>query len=109
MAWVKPFCSFKPGINPAYAWEPLIVCGGRKRTRQQTTVRDWTATNITLKKGLTGAKPYEFCAWVFEVLGMGPDDELVDIFPGTGAVTGAWNTWVAGGPLPKERRDKGAA
>src|SRR5437016_2872910 len=41
MAWVKPFASFKPNINPAYAWEPIIVRGGRKRTRQQSTVRDW--------------------------------------------------------------------
>src|SRR5688572_9677356 len=31
MPWVKPFASFKPGINPAYAWEPIIVFGGRKR------------------------------------------------------------------------------
>lgn len=29
MAWVKPWCSFKPGVNPAYAWEPVIVGGGR--------------------------------------------------------------------------------
>jgi hypothetical protein len=49
MAWVKPFCSFKVNVNPAYAWEPVIVCGGRKRTRQQPTVRDWCAhvTEVT--------------------------------------------------------------
>src|SRR5690348_8239290 len=41
MAWVKPFCAFKVNVNPAYAWEPVIVRGGRKRTRQQETVRDW--------------------------------------------------------------------
>jgi hypothetical protein len=28
MAWVKPFAVFKPGVNPAYAWEPVIVGGG---------------------------------------------------------------------------------
>lgn len=27
-AWVKPFASFKPGVNPAYAWEPVIFLGG---------------------------------------------------------------------------------
>lgn len=27
MAWVKPFCSFKPGVGVAYAWEPVIVAG----------------------------------------------------------------------------------
>ena len=105
MAWVKPFCSFKPGINPAYAWEPLLVVGGRKRTREQTTVRDWTACNITLKKGLTGVKPYDFCAWLFDVLGMTPEDDLADLFPGSGAVSTAFEMWKVGGPVPKERRD----
>lgn len=108
MPWVKPFASFKPGVNPAYAWEPVIVFGGRKRTRQEKTVRDWVAANITIGKGLAGAKPYEFCAWLFEVLGMGPDDELIDMFPGSGAVTDAWHVWCAGGPLPKPRRDDSA-
>lgn len=23
-AWMKTFCSFKPNVNPAYAWEPVI-------------------------------------------------------------------------------------
>lgn len=27
-AWVKPFASFKPGVNPAYAWEPVVFRGG---------------------------------------------------------------------------------
>src|SRR5581483_6896549 len=51
MAWVKPFCIFKPGVNPAYAWEPVIMRGGRKRGRNLPTVRDWVSVNITLKKG----------------------------------------------------------
>lgn len=106
MAWCKPFCSFKPGINPAYAWEPVIVRGGRKRTREQRTVRDWVACNITLEKGLTGAKPYDFCAWLFDVLGMSPDDDLADLFPGSGAVTEALTQWRNGGPMPKPRRDE---
>ena len=93
MAWVKPFCIFKPGVNPAYAWEPVIVRGGRKRTRQQPTVRDWVSANVTLKKGMSGAKPPAFCAWLFDVLGMESDDELHDLFPGTGAVSDAWDAW----------------
>ena len=92
-AWVKPFASFKPNVNPAYAWEPVIVCGGRPRTRKQDTVRDWVSANITLKKGLTGAKPREFCYWLFEVLNLQPGDEFIDLFPGTGAVTEAWEVF----------------
>lgn len=94
-AWVKPFASFKPGVNPAYAWEPVLFFGGRKRERSERTVRDWHAENITLKRGLTGAKPEGFCFWLFDLLGAVPGDELTDLFPGTGAVTAAWERYVA--------------
>ena len=93
MAWVKPFCSFKPYVNPAYAWEPVIVYGGRKRGRKKQTVRDFVICNITLKKGLSGAKPKEFCFWLFEILGMEKEDTLDDLFPGTGIVTRALKEW----------------
>ena len=93
-AWVKPFCSFKPGVNPAYAWEPVVFKGGRQpRSLSENTVRDWVSCNITLKKGLTGAKPEGFSFWLFELMGMQPDDEFVDLFPGTGGVTDAWNKY----------------
>ena len=96
MAWVKPFCSFKPGVNPAYAWEPVIVGGaGRKRDRKEPTVRDWVSANITLKKGLSGAKPEAFSLWLFDVLGMQQGDLLVDIFYGSGAVSEAYKKWSA--------------
>lgn len=93
MAWVKPFASFKPNVNPAYAWEPVIVRGGRKRPRTEPTVRDWVSANITLRKGLSGAKPPVFCFWLFDVLGMQAGDEFDDIFPGTGGVSLAWDEY----------------
>jgi hypothetical protein len=93
MAWVKPFAVFKPNVNPAYAWEPILVKTGRKRSRQQPTVRDWVSANITLKRGLVGVKPAEVCEWLFEVMNMKPSDEFVDLFPGSGAVTDAWTQW----------------
>ena len=93
MAWVKPFCSFKPGVPVAYAWEPIIVKGGRKRLRAQPTVRDWVSENITLKKGLTGVKPEKFCFWLFGVVNLLPEDEFFDLFPGSGAVTRAWDSF----------------
>jgi hypothetical protein len=96
MAWVKPFAIFKPGVNPGYCWEPVLVRGGRKRGRDKPTVRDWVSCNITLKKGLVGVKPPPVCEWLFEVLGAEPGDVLDDIFPGSGAVTAAWDQWVAG-------------
>lgn len=93
-AWVKPFASFKPGINPAFAYEPVIFkpCK-RKHKRSEPTVRDWVAASITLKRGLVGAKPEAFCLWLFDLLGMRSDDELTDLFPGTGVVGRTWDRW----------------
>lgn len=94
MAWVKPFASFKPGVNPAYAWEPVLVRGGRRRGRAVPTVRDWVSANITLRRGLAGAKPVAFCLWLFQVLGLRAGDAFHDLFPGTGAVTAAWRDYI---------------
>jgi len=95
MAWVKPFCIFKPNVNPAYAWEPVLVRGGRKRGRDMPTVRDWCRCNITLKRGLCGVKPDDVCFWLFDVLNMQPQDEFDDLFPGSGAVSRAWEQYKA--------------
>lgn len=92
-AWTKPFASFKPGVGVAYAWEPVIVRGGRRRTREQRTVRDYCAVPITLRRGFCGAKPKDFCYWLFEILNLETDDEFHDLFPGSGAVSRAWDEW----------------
>lgn len=94
-AWVKPFCSFKPGVNPAYAWEPIIWKSARSRVREQVTVRDWVSTPITLQKGLVGTKPATFCYWLFELLNIQPGDTFDDLFPGTRAVSRAFEQWIA--------------
>jgi hypothetical protein len=91
-AWVKPFAVFKPNVNPAYAWEPVIFRGGRKRTRKEPTARDWHSENITMRKGLPGAKPPGFSAWVVDLIGADArqGDTITDLFPGTGAMLGVW-------------------
>jgi hypothetical protein len=101
-SWVKPFAIFKPNVNPAYAWEPVIWRGGRMGDRGRATVRDWVAESITLKRGLTGAKPREFCRWIFSLLGAESGDTLDDLFPGTDAMGAAWAEWVGEkSPLPQ--------
>jgi hypothetical protein len=92
-AWVKPFASFKPGVNPAYAWEPVIWRGGRKRSRTEPTVRDWMSANIILRAGTHGAKPDAFSFWLFELLNLAPGDDLDDLYPGSGRVSRAWQRW----------------
>lgn len=93
-SWVKPFAVFKPNVNPAYAWEPVLFMGGRKFTRKDDTVRDWHSENITLRKGLAGAKPPGFSLWLLRLLNVRFDlgDTMDDLFPGTGAVLSAWRT-----------------
>lgn len=84
-AWVKPFAAFKRNVRVAYTWEPVIVYGGRARSADGAPVtRDHLSCPITMKRGLTGAKPERFCAWVMDMLGFIEGDELVDLFPGTG-------------------------
>lgn len=100
MAWVKPFAAFKANVSVAYAWEPVLVKAARKPVVDESMVwRDWISEPITLQRGLTGAKPERVCHWAFNVLGAHPDDELVDLFPGTGAVSKAWESWRRQGVL----------
>lgn len=94
MAWVKGFAAFKRNVPVAYAWEPVIVKAARKPVvSKRLVMRDWIDCPITLKRGLVGAKPEKVCHWAFEVVGARPDDELEDLFPGTGGVSRAWKTW----------------
>jgi hypothetical protein len=108
-SWVKGFAAFKRNVSVAYAWEPVIIKAARKPVvSKRLVMRDWIECPITLKRGLTGAKPEAICHWAFELLGAHPEDELHDLFPGTGAVTEAWRSWrlkfsVPDGPLFKRK------
>ena len=100
-AWTKPFASFKKGVNPGYAWEPVIFRGGRRRTKgTEPTITDYCAVPITLQRGFQGAKPDRFVWWVLALLGVRADDEFIDLFPGSGAVGRAWDAWRSQLALP---------
>lgn len=105
VAWVKPFAAFKRNVSVGYAWEPILVKPCRKPvvSGRITPLRDYIAQSITMRKGLTGVKPELVCHWLFETLGARPEDDLHDIFPGTGAVTAAWLSWRKLFVLPMER------
>jgi hypothetical protein len=103
-SWCKTFSAFKKGVRPAYAWEPVIFWRGRnpnagyphappEKGGKQNTPKDFYEVNeggilapITLKKGLTGAKPESVCLWILDLLNVQPGDEVVDVFPGTGVM-----------------------
>lgn len=92
-AWVKGWCSWKPGNRVAYAWEPVIWKSHVTRKERPYTTRDWVQCNVTTGRTTKGAKPDPFCAWLFDLLGMLPGDKLDDLFPGSGAVSDAWERW----------------
>ena len=98
-AWVKPFASFKPNVNPAYAWEPVVFRGGRKRDRMEDTARDWHSENIAMQKGLPGAKPPKFGGFIESLLGARSTDTMVDLFPGTAGLHGLCE-WERAIPTP---------
>lgn len=85
--WVKGWCSWKPGVSPAYAWEPVILRGGRQRPAFKT--RDWVMANASSRQPnhVPGQKPVAFCQWILQILGYEDGDELVDLFPGSGVMT----------------------
>lgn len=96
--WVKPppWTTF-PGLRVSYAWEPVIWRGGRKKYEGGAGHSiDWVSSGTYATRpenneaGLIGGKPRAFCRWVFGLLGAAPGDTLDDLFPGTGAVTAAW-------------------
>tara|TARA_Y100001938_G_scaffold149843_1_gene238244 strand:+ start:1553 stop:2098 length:546 start_codon:yes stop_codon:yes gene_type:complete len=94
MAWVKPFAAFKKNVPVAYAWEPIIVkCLRKPIVTERCVMRDFISEPITMRKGLVGAKPPRLIKWLFEVAGCSTDDELDDIFPGTGIVGTTWKNW----------------
>jgi hypothetical protein len=96
MAWCKPFCAFKRNVSVAYAWEPVIVKACRKpAVSSRLVMRDYVSEPITMKRGLTGAKPEAVCRWAFEMVGAESTDQLDDLFPGSGAVSRAWDNWRA--------------
>jgi hypothetical protein len=102
-AWVKPWAVWLDR-NVAYAWEPVIFEGGRRRGKARPTAVDWVMANAVMKRNddphaTKGTKPEKFCFWLFDLLGMESQDTLIDLFPGSGAVTKALEQWRRQQPL----------
>lgn len=99
-AWVRgerPTASF----HPLSAWEPVIYCGGRARKvtpdrRRTDALVAHARPRRTDPLRVIGAKPAVFCYWMFDLLGLLPGDELVDLFPGSGGVARAWTLFGKG-------------
>ena len=108
LAWCKPLAQPGGAGGPLYGWEPVILRGGR-RDDECARPRDWIVLSpdlFTLRpkpdEHVTGAKPRPFLTWLFNCLGARHDDELVDLFPGSGAVAAAWADFIAQPTLAAE-------
>lgn len=106
LSWCKPVAQpgapQGPGPAALYGWEPVILRGGRPSSATPRP-RDWLVCSpelYTLRPKpdgyVTGAKPPPFAHWLFECAGLTPEDQFVDVFPGSGAVSREWRRWQAG-------------
>lgn len=89
------------------AWEPLLVVGGRElatdEPQELLDVLDYRGRYDAFPGALIGMKPPEFSVWLFRQLGARTGDELVDVFPGSGAVRRAWELYASAGPADASR------
>ena len=88
-AWVKPYHQIRLLVSVQYAWEPVIVTGGRQAKNRKPMIRDWMMSKPTSQTGTPGAKPQAFDHWVLDLLGYQTGDTLDDLFPGSGGMTAA--------------------
>ena len=97
----------KPGVSVDFGWEPVFLYGGRRRNRRAPVVRDWLMCGPARHRGIShgveaernegaviGMKPQAFCYWTFDCLGARLGDTLDDLFPGSGTVTAAWQSYI---------------
>lgn len=95
-AWAKTFHQIRPKVSVQYAWEPVLVHGGRKVPNRKPMVRDWMSCARSMRKGLVGAKPAEYNVWVLDLLGYDPAfDTITDLFPGTCGLAEVLETYEA--------------
>lgn len=96
LSWVR---GSRPGVawSSRDAWEPVFVCGGRPRKLDVDEELD-NALVLSIHQrqrthpgALVGMKPAGFCEWLFRHLVAMRGDKLVDVFPGSGAVSRAWS------------------
>lgn len=78
-------------------WEALLVYGGRGQRLlpgdELTDCLVFGGRQHSHPGALPGMKPAAFAEWMFRLLGLRDGDELVDLFPGSGAIRRAWQRY----------------
>jgi len=100
-AWFKPIAP-PLGDHFRYNWEPVIVKPARRYGPGYVPLAciaspDMYTFRETPAEHVIGQKPEAFSHWVFSLLGAGPAlDKLDYLYPGSGAVLRAWETYQPG-------------
>ena len=84
-----------PSSGPLASWEPVIYVPARNVPRLNQPADSLVCTPAPYRSDparVIGAKPAAFSSWLFALLGAQAGDDLADLFPGSGAVTRAWET-----------------
>ncbi len=111
MAWTKRFVPHRPNVWPTYAWEP-VICKPlpRPTNRASDTPFDWMMAlpggfgrRGIGKQRILGEKPRGFVEWILQACKVEPADNISDIFPGSGAVAEAIDSWRRQTILPLAR------
>lgn len=112
-AWVRGHRTHSTASMPVSSWEPVIYAGQiiRRAQLERPVAEDLPdasrrpgervdslvfspSPRLTDPGRVIGAKPAEFCRWLFELLAAQPGDTFVDVFPGSGGVARAWDVYV---------------
>jgi hypothetical protein len=96
MAWIKPNAT--PGSHRLTSkWEAVLLYppAGRRSSRTSFGAMSDVLTASAPRRGFPGAKPIEWTMWVLDALSYDPfDDEVCDLFHGSGAVAEGVEAWI---------------
>lgn len=96
LSWHKPIAPPMSG-HGVFGWEPVIVKWARQPPSDLRDTLVCSPEQYTFRPKpagyVTGSKPPVFCTWLFRWLGARIGDEFQDMFPGSRAVSDAWETY----------------
>lgn len=89
----------RPNVRIAFSHEHVLFSQplGRRSGVADMRRTDTVIAPATQRRGTVGAKPEAWTHWALDLIGYQPgDDEVIDIFPGSGDVTAAIKTYRPG-------------
>jgi len=90
--WVRGVRSNK-ATAPLHGWEAVVYVPARSVVSSEPgcDVLIYPArARLSDPNRVTGAKPAPYIAWIFQLLGARPGDQLDDLYPGSGGFLRAW-------------------